>query len=88
MAQPQPGEELIESLPLPERPESLTILHELNKGAWGIVYAGVFDGRQVAVKAIHDALVEDVEGGDITVRNFCKECDRLKALEHNHVISE
>ena len=88
MAHSQPWEELIESLPLPERPENLTIQHKLNKGAWGMVYAGVFDGRQVAVKAVHDTLVEGVEGGDITVRNFCKECDRLKALEHNHVISE
>ena len=53
-----------------------------------MVYAGVSDGRPVAVKTIHDTLVEGVEGGHITVHNFCKECDRLKALEHNHVNSE
>ena len=80
--------QLIESLPLPKKPANLTVCDKLNKGAWGIVYEGVFDRQPVAVKAIHDTLVEGVEGGDVTVRNFCKECARLKELEHNHVISE
>ena len=52
------------------------------------MYDGVLGRRPVAVKAVHEGLFKDVEGGDDVVRNFCTECDRLKALEANHVISE
>ena len=81
-------EQLIESLPLEKKPANLTIGNELNRGAWGVVYDGVLGRRPVAVKAIHEGLFKGVENGDNAVRNFCTECDRLEALEDNHVISE
>ena len=78
----------MKSLTLRKKPASLTIGNKLNKGAWGIVYDGVLGRRPVAVKAVHEGLFKDVEGGDDVVRNFCTECDRLEALEASHVISE
>ena len=78
---------LIDMLPLPIPPTNFKIGGEINRGAWGNVYEGQLDGESVAVKAIHHMLM-DVEGGDITVRNFIDECERLKGLDHPHVISE
>ena len=67
---------------------NLMVGNELNRGAWGIVYDGVLGRRPVAVKAIHEELFKGVMNGDNAVRNFCTECDRLEAMEDNHVISE
>ena len=51
------------------------------------MYEGVFARQQVAVKGVHKLLLE-AEGGENPLRNFCEECERLKELEHPHVISE
>ena len=80
-------EQLIEGLPLPTLPSTLNVKDELGHGAWGIVHAGEFDGRQVAVKGVH-MLLQEEEDGQILFKKFCEECDRLKDLEHPHVISE
>ena len=55
-------EQLIEGLPLPTLSSTLNVKDELGHGAWGIVYAGEFDGWQVAVKGIHKLLQVEVEG--------------------------
>lgn len=80
-------EQLIERLPLPLLPPNLEIKHEIGHGAWGIVYEGVFDGQQVAVKGLHKLLL-DVDAGQSPLKSFCEECDRLRELEHTYVISE
>ena len=51
------------------------------------MHEGQLDGESVAVKKLHDAL-KDAEGGDNTVISFFDECERLKGLDHPHVISE
>ena len=74
-------------LSLPTPPTNLKIGRELNRGAWGTVHEGQLDGELIAVKKLHDAL-KDAEGGDNTVISFFDECERLKCLDHPHVISE
>ena len=88
MAQSREWEHLIECLPLQNKPTTLKIGREISRGAWGIVRDGVLDRRPVAVKALHLLLTEGEDGGEVVVRKFCEECDRLKELEHCHVISE
>ena len=80
-------EKLPERLPLTPKPWKLKIGRELNRGAYGVVYEGAFAGQQVAVKGVHKLLLE-AKGGENPLRNFCEECERLKELEHPHVISE
>ena len=72
-------------MPIP--PTNFKIGRELNRGAWGTVHEGQLDGESVAVKKLHDAL-KDAEGGDNTVFSFFQECERLKGLDHPHVISK
>ena len=79
--------QLIESLPLLNKPTTLKIGSEISRGAWGIVYGGLFDRHPVAVKAIH-LLLRECENGEVPIRNFCAECHRLKELKHSHVIGE
>ena len=69
------------------KPTILKIGREINRGSWGTVYEGEYDGDPVAVKALH-CLLRASQGGEFAVRKFCDECDRLKDLEHDHVISE
>ena len=78
---------LMEILPLPYAPPNLKIGCELNRGAWGTVHNGVLDGESVAVKTVHK-LLKDAEHGDNAVFSFFDECERLKGLDHPHVISE
>ena len=78
---------LIEKLPLTTKPINLRIGRELNRGAYGVVYEGTLAGHELAVKGVHNLLME-AEGGENALRSFCQECERLKELEHPHVISE
>ena len=78
---------LIDKLPLPPVPSNLTIGREINRGAWGVVHEGRLGGQPVAVKKVHQLLM-DAEGGENTLRSFFEECERLKAIEHPHVIGE
>lgn len=77
----------VEEFPLPIRPPSLRIGRELDRGAWGVVHEGEFDGQSVAVKKIHQLLKDSHRGVD-ALRSFCGECERLRTLDHPHVISE
>ena len=78
---------LIERLPLPLVPPNLKIGREIDRGAWGVVHQGQFEGTSIAVKKIHDTIMSDYNG-DIAVRNFFRECEKLKTVDHPHVISE
>ena len=78
---------LIEMLPLPSVPQNLKIGDEIDRGAWGAVYKGELDGELVAVKCVNQ-LLKEAEEGDNAVRNFFDECERLRTINHDHVISE
>ena len=78
---------LFERLPLPIVPPNLKIGRFLDKGAWGTVHEGQLDGKPVAVKKIHEALRNN-EDGDSAVHTFFEECERLRTVDHPHVISE
>ena len=61
---------------------------ELDRGAYGIVYAGEFAGRPVAVKRIHPPLLEahSAQGQQVR-RDFQAECQRMKDIgEHPNVV--
>ena len=78
---------LIEGFPLRTVPPNLKICGLIDRGAYGTVHEGELDGESVAVKNIHVKLKDD-EGGDNTVRTFFDECERLRTINHDHVISE
>ena len=78
---------LFERLPLPLVPPNLKIGREIDRGAWGAVHEGQLEGTSVAIKKIRDAL-KDAENGDDAVHSFFEDCERLKTVDHPHVISE
>ena len=78
---------LIDSLPLTNKSPKLKIGREVARGAYGVVHEGTFDDKPVAVKEVHKLLLE-AEGGENSLNNFFEECERLKTLDHPHVISE
>ena len=51
------------------------------------MHEGQLDGQSVTVKKLHQ-LLKDAEGRDSAVHSFLEECQRLKGLDHPHVISE
>ena len=71
-------------------PPSLKVGEELNRGAYGTVHAGEFNGRPVAIKKIHVLLLEaakgDKQSGEKIIENFEKECRLLETLEHPHIV--
>ena len=83
----QLGKLLFERLTLPTRPPNLKVHGEINRGAFGVVNEGVFDGQPVAVKRLYRLLQEAV-GGEAALHSFCEECKRMQELDHPHVISE
>ena len=78
------------SLAFPDKPRSLKIGDELNRGAWGTVYNGELEGRPVAVKQIHELL--HLGGGEEERRklfeDFREECKKLQSLSHPHVVGK
>ena len=78
----------IERLPLPQAPPSLEIGREIHRGAYGAVYEGQLSGQPIAVKKVHELLVEGVQDGEEVLRKFLEEYKRLRLLDHPNVISE
>ena len=68
-------------------PPNLEVGNELDRGAWGVVYNGDLDGRPVAVKRIHDLLLQGTEEERRKVfGDFREECKRLQNLNHPHIV--
>ena len=71
-------------------PDDLLIEEEIiDRGAYGIVYAGEFAGRPVAVKRIHPLLREAqlTEGQNVCVQDFQAECQRMKDVRgHTNLV--
>jgi serine/threonine protein kinase len=67
----------------------LTIGKEINRGAWGTVYEGNLNGQPVAVKKIHNALLEGAETEGTTesmLEDFHRECVLLEKADHRNVV--
>jgi serine/threonine protein kinase len=59
--------------------------HEKGRGSYGAVYKGEFDGRPVAVKILHSALLEAPDNG-LILKEFEKESFILKGLNHPNIV--
>ena len=68
----------------PKKPDNLIFdaiqKNEIGRGSYGVVYSGKLDGRPVAVKKIKAMLF------DRSLREFEKECDILKSLQHPNIV--
>ena len=71
-------------------PPSLKVGAELNRGSYGAVHVGELDGRPVAIKKIHQLLLEaakeDEKSWEKIIKDFEKECRLLETLEHPHIV--
>ena len=72
------------------RPDRLRIESEINRGAYGTVYSGTLGGRSVAVKKIHQVLLdyasESEEAYEAVLDGFRHECELLEAAKHRNVV--
>ena len=71
------------------RPDKLTVGDEISRGAFGVVYRGTLGTRPVAVKKIHQLLLdcakesrEDLE----EILRFRDECELMEAAQHANVV--
>ena len=87
---PRPSESRVNNPIFCSPPSDLIIYdqEELDRGAYGSVYAGEFAGRPVAVKRIHPSLLEaQLSQGQQVRRDFHAECQRMKDIgEHTNVV--
>ena len=67
----------------------LTIGGEINRGAYGTVYEGKLNGKQVAVKRLHNLLLEgehDSESTESVCQQFLQPAHLLQQLSHPHIV--
>ena len=72
------------------RPDALTVGDEISRGANGVVYRGTLGRRPVAVKKIHQLLLdcakERKEELERILKGFHDECELMKAAKHENVV--
>ena len=75
---------------LAPRPDRLKIGPKISRGAYGTVYSGTLGGRPVAVKKIHQVLMdyasESEEALEAVLDGFRRECELLEAAKHANVV--
>ena len=68
----------------------LKVGDRLGRGSYGGVYRGTYNGRPVAVKKIHDILVESARENaqdlEKLLEDFRRECDILRAAKDPHIV--
>ena len=72
------------------RPDTLKVGDEISRGAYGVVYRGTLGRRPVAIKKIHQLLLdyakerrEELEG---ILKGFRDECELMEAAKHANVV--
>ena len=72
------------------RPEALKVGDEISRGAYGVVYRGTLGGRPVAIKKIHQLLLdcakERREELERILKGFRDECELMEAAKHANVV--
>ena len=75
---------------LAPRPDRLRIGPEISRGAYGMVHSGTLGVRPVAVKKIHQLLLdyasESEEAIESVLEGFRLECELLQAAKHANVV--
>ena len=63
---------------------------EIGKGAYGAVFKGEYYGQPVAIKKVHNTLVDYARHNHVDymrlISEFKRECELLQTLEHPHVV--
>lgn len=80
---------MFSSKPIPENIGKYKIKQALGKGAMGIVYLGYDDlmDREVAIKVLHQHLVEDEDSGPILTKRFRQEAKASARCMHPNIVS-
>ena len=72
------------------RPDALTVGEVISRGAYGVVHRGRLGARPVAVKKVHDLLLdcarERKEDLEATLKSFHDECEIMKVAKHSNVV--
>ena len=71
---------------LQPKPATLTIGREVNRDSWGTVYEGDINGQPVAVKKVHNLLLEAEGTEESLLRSFHRECQLLKKANHPNIV--
>ena len=72
------------------RPDSLKVGPEINRGSYGVVFRGRLGARPVAIKKVHELLVDCAksmrEDPATILTDFRRECELMEAAQHPHVV--
>ena len=68
------------------RPDALTVGDEISRGIYGVVYRGTLGKRPVAIKKIHQSLLDCAEELEGILKRFRDECGLLEAAKDENVV--
>ena len=75
---------------LPRVPDNLRFGEEISRGAYGAVFAGLLGAKPVAIKKIHQLLLDYAsqtkESLEATLSSFRRECELMEAARDPHIV--